>query len=284
MSIGSKGDGAIAVELVSPTGGASRSGADLLPEANRGTGDSRSRPVAAGVHSRMPSPVMRAGEDHAQTPSSAGDPAPAPVAVRGERAQGPTSAGDSAPAPEVERREPPERGESEPGATQAGHSTAALPGANGFGRQESAGASIRGAEAGLNGGPEAAHPGDERAGAEGIDGRSSGADGRATGVGGGSSVGAGSPRGASRDRAALEAHLRAHASRCYPPAARKRYVQGGATLHFCIGADGKPDSIEIEKSSGSSLLDRAAIECVLRGAAPLPGPRGCMSVPIWFRL
>ncbi|HWV37175.1 MAG TPA: TonB family protein [Vulgatibacter sp.] len=110
-----------------------------------------------------------------------------------------------------------------------------------------------------------------------------------TGVGIGRGGGTGSGRGGRgsggvADWAELEAHLRSHAARCYPPAARRRGVQGGAEVHFCVGADGTPGAIRLESSSGSSLLDRAAIDCVLRGAAPLPGPRGCVTLPVWFRL
>jgi len=105
----------------------------------------------------------------------------------------------------------------------------------------------------------------------------------ADGAGSGAST-AGGPASGAADWAMLEAHLRTHAPRCYPPAARRRAIQGGAELHFCVGEDGMPGSIRLEKSSGSSLLDRAAIDCVLRGAAPLPGPRGCVTVPVWFRL
>ena len=102
------------------------------------------------------------------------------------------------------------------------------------------------------------------------------------GSGSGSSFGAGS--GGGDPHAVLVAHLRAHAKRCYPPLARRRSIQGTVGLSFCIDSHGMPQALRVEESSGSSLLDKAARECVIEGAAPLPGPEGCVRLDLPFRL
>ena len=102
--------------------------------------------------------------------------------------------------------------------------------------------------------------------------------------GGGKGVGPGG-RGAGEDpHAALVAHLRAHASRCYPAPARRRGIEGVVSLSFCIDEAGMPVRMRVERSSGSFLLDEAAQSCVIEGAAPLPGPPGCVALDLPFRL
>jgi protein TonB len=115
---------------------------------------------------------------------------------------------------------------------------------------------------------------------EGITGQGLAGGGRA---GGGAGAGAGSGPGED-PHAALLAHLRAHAHRCYPPPARRRGIQGVVGLSFCIDEHGRPERMRIERSSGSALLDEAARSCVIEGAAPLPGPVGCVVLDLPFRL
>lgn len=102
------------------------------------------------------------------------------------------------------------------------------------------------------------------------------------GLGAGAGSGSGGPGSAAYTR--LLAHLRAHAARCYPRSAERRSLEGSVKLSFCIDAGGIPNRIELEASSGSALLDSAAIDCVVKGGAPLPAPAGCLSVPIRFSL
>lgn len=108
-------------------------------------------------------------------------------------------------------------------------------------------------------------------------GTGSGDDGRGVGSG---KAGAGHGNGS----AELLAHLRARTSRCYPRAARKRRTEGVADVAFCIDAAGAPMGIELRRSSGSPVLDDAALDCVIRGAAPLPARDLCVSVPVDFHL
>ncbi|WP_157370670.1 energy transducer TonB [Vulgatibacter incomptus] len=123
------------------------------------------------------------------------------------------------------------------------------------------------------------------------DGRGAGGpagSGHGASIGGGPGAGAaGGGRGAigQMDYGALEAHLRSRAARCYPRAAERRSIEGVVSLAFCIDEAGGPAAIRLVRRSGSELLDQAAIECVLKGAAPLPAPAGCISsLPIRFSL
>lgn len=110
------------------------------------------------------------------------------------------------------------------------------------------------------------------------------APGNGTGDGPGGGSGGGEAGVQGDPHAVLLSHLRAHAKRCYPPLARRRSIQGTVGLAFCIDEDGNPHRMRLEKSSGSTLLDDAARECVIEGAAPLPGPVGCVSLDLPFRL
>ncbi len=69
----------------------------------------------------------------------------------------------------------------------------------------------------------------------------------------------------------------------YPAAARRRSLEGSAGVRFRVASDGRPYDIELGRSSGHSLLDRAAVQAVNAGA-PFPPLDGRISVPISFRL
>ncbi len=58
----------------------------------------------------------------------------------------------------------------------------------------------------------------------------------------------------------------------YPAAARDKHVSGSLLLTVSIRADGSLENVEVNRSSGKSLLDAAAIRIVKLGApyAPLP--------------
>jgi protein TonB len=86
------------------------------------------------------------------------------------------------------------------------------------------------------------------------------------------------------DAAALHSKLAAAAQRCYPAAARRFGLTGEAQLEFCLDAAGALSSRKLEHSSGQSLLDTAALDCVLPGAQPFPAEAfdGCFSVPVRF--
>jgi periplasmic protein TonB len=80
----------------------------------------------------------------------------------------------------------------------------------------------------------------------------------------------------------LHRRLADAATRCYPPAARRLRLRGEVPLHFCLDAAGSATALSLEGSTGSALLDRSALECVVPGAAPLPGVVGCFQVPVRF--
>ena len=75
----------------------------------------------------------------------------------------------------------------------------------------------------------------------------------------------------------------------YPTLARRRGIEGTVTLEVRVRADGLPERVAIGRSSGSSLLDAAALEAVRRwrfrparrAGEPVPG---VVTVPITFRL
>ncbi len=104
---------------------------------------------------------------------------------------------------------------------------------------------------------------------------SSSGGGRATG---GASGGEGSPPAVT----ALHQRLAAAALRCYPDAARRFRARGEVVLSFCLDPAGNPREVARVASSGSVLLDRAATDCVLPGALPVPGAAGCYRVPVVF--
>jgi protein TonB len=86
----------------------------------------------------------------------------------------------------------------------------------------------------------------------------------------------------------LEARLRAiqervQAALVYPPLARMRRTEGTALLGFAIGADGRARQIEVARSSGFAVLDRAA-ERAVRDAEPLPYVYGRLEIPVRFEL
>lgn len=92
---------------------------------------------------------------------------------------------------------------------------------------------------------------------------------------------------------AIAAYLRVVRARLgarlvFPALARELGLRGTVTVRFVIEADGSvdPDSIVVEASSGSPLLDRAAVETVER-AAPFPAPldgRCSIRSPVVFTL
>jgi len=66
----------------------------------------------------------------------------------------------------------------------------------------------------------------------------------------------------------------------YPAAARRNGEEGTVTLRVLVSAEGSPTRIELERSSGSRLLDAAAIEAV-RGWRFQPARRGSQAIEDW---
>lgn len=87
------------------------------------------------------------------------------------------------------------------------------------------------------------------------------------------------------DTSALSRRLQEGALRCYPSAARRFRQLGEAQVRFCLDGAGALREATVAVSSGSALLDHAASECVVPGAAPF-GPETfgrCFTVPVRFR-
>jgi protein TonB len=91
------------------------------------------------------------------------------------------------------------------------------------------------------------------------------------------------PDAPSAEERLTEIRRRIQAALVYPPAARRRGLEGVARVQFEIGAEGRADRIELVRSSGHALLDRAAREGVL-AAGVLPRVYGRIEVPVHFAL
>jgi TonB family protein len=85
------------------------------------------------------------------------------------------------------------------------------------------------------------------------------------------------------DLGALHQRLADSARRCYPPAAARLRLSGEAELSFCVLPGGASvRGLSLSRSTQQPLLDRAASECVVPGALPLPVGEGCYRVPVRF--
>lgn len=69
----------------------------------------------------------------------------------------------------------------------------------------------------------------------------------------------------------------------YPPIALKRGIEGVTHIQFMIAPNGLARDVEASNSSGSRMLDRAAVQCAY-DAGPLPRVLGRLDVPIRFSL
>ncbi len=86
------------------------------------------------------------------------------------------------------------------------------------------------------------------------------------------------------DTAALSRRLQSVALRCYPAAAKRFRQTGEAHVRFCVDAAGALSESKVTQTAGSELLDHAATDCVIPGAAPF-GPEAfdrCFTVPVRF--
>ncbi|HEY1904518.1 MAG TPA: hypothetical protein VGG91_00670, partial [Myxococcaceae bacterium] len=87
-----------------------------------------------------------------------------------------------------------------------------------------------------------------------------------------SAPGPGASEGPASLLAALSQRLAWSAERCAPAAVVRsaRRPVPGVPLHFCLDASGQPSEVGLLGTTGSEQLDRAARDCVVPGAAPLP--------------
>jgi len=91
------------------------------------------------------------------------------------------------------------------------------------------------------------------------------------------------PSGPSLEARLAEIQRRIQEALVYPPIERKRGVSGEALVAFRIDGAGRADAIELARSTGYPLLDRAAVRAVA-AAAPLPYVYGRLEVPVRFQL
>ena len=91
------------------------------------------------------------------------------------------------------------------------------------------------------------------------------------------------PRGPDLDARLAAIQQRVQAALVYPPLARMRRTQGTARMAFAIGGDGRAKQVAVARSSGFSVLDRAA-ERAVRAAEPLPYVYGRLEIPVRFEL
>ncbi|MFP3874672.1 MAG: energy transducer TonB, partial [Thiohalophilus sp.] len=66
----------------------------------------------------------------------------------------------------------------------------------------------------------------------------------------------------------------------YPRASLRRGEEGNVELRVRVGADGNPQAVELASSSGSTRLDRAALQAVKRWRFE-PARRGGSAVAAW---
>ena len=99
----------------------------------------------------------------------------------------------------------------------------------------------------------------------------------------GTAAAAGAP-GAASLLAALSQRLAWSAERCAPTTLvhLARRAVPGVPLHFCLDAAGRPSGVGLLGTTGSDQLDRAARDCVVPGALPLPPAPGCYTVEVRF--
>jgi TonB family protein len=72
-------------------------------------------------------------------------------------------------------------------------------------------------------------------------------------------------------------------AKTYPFLARKKGIEGTVITVFTINSQGYPKNVRVEKSSGSEILDSAALNIIAK-AAPFPRVDGHIVIPITFSL
>lgn len=90
------------------------------------------------------------------------------------------------------------------------------------------------------------------------------------------------PARSAEDRLA-EIRRRIQEALIYPPSARRQGFEGVSALQFEIGADGRATGIEVVRTSGYPILDRAARRSVV-DAGVLPYVYGRIQIPVSFSL
>ncbi len=72
-------------------------------------------------------------------------------------------------------------------------------------------------------------------------------------------------------------------AKTYPLIAKKKMIQGTVVAEFSINHKGFPENMMVKKSSGSEILDSAAMKTIIK-AAPFPYAEKRIEIPIKFEL
>jgi protein TonB len=107
-----------------------------------------------------------------------------------------------------------------------------------------------------------------------------GAPGPGAGVAGGTGTGSGTGGGGTNPARWDAAHL-GNAKPAYPHLARARGHEGTALILVLVSAAGRPIEVRLKQSSGSSLLDRSALEAV-QGWRFVPAQENGEAVAAWL--
>lgn len=103
------------------------------------------------------------------------------------------------------------------------------------------------------------------------------------GMGSGTGIGPGSGGESGADSLLTEIRKRIERAKQYPSLARQQGAEGMAEVRFQINPDGSLGATQLVQSSGSVLLDEAALATVQR-AAPYPAYPSPLQVKIEFSL
>lgn len=66
----------------------------------------------------------------------------------------------------------------------------------------------------------------------------------------------------------------------YPPVAKRLKLQGTVIVRVLVNLEGKPESVHLQKSSGASILDDAAVDAVKHWSF-VPARQGNMQISAW---
>ena len=69
----------------------------------------------------------------------------------------------------------------------------------------------------------------------------------------------------------------------YPPLAKQLNIEGRAVIRILVNPSGTPDQVELAQSSGSAVLDRAALNAVRRWIF-IPARQGTTPVAAWVEV
>jgi TonB family protein len=86
--------------------------------------------------------------------------------------------------------------------------------------------------------------------------------------------------------ALVHARLQTAATSCYPATARRFHLTGKTVVSFCVGLEGRAHKIAVSQSSGTTVLDEAATQCVIEKSLPFPLETSghCFEGPVNFGL